>query len=474
MTATSTPNDTEIQLLGTSLYSAVPLEETKLTALATIKVPDTPEDEDDNEDEINDARVPVILVAVVDKSGSMSGDKISSLKETLTFVINEMSKKDRLAIVEYDTNVKTTLSLTVMDDNGKRLANTVAKNIRTGSSTNMSGGLESGLKLIPNDIDSNTVASVLLMTDGHANYGIQTASGMIEMMKNLQSQGYGRCTVNTFGFGKDHNASALNEISDAGEGMYYFIENADSIASSFADCLGGLLSVAAQGIELTVEACEGCKIGRLHTPKPSTTVEEGKKYRIAFGDLQEGESRDIPFEITLNSCSSSSSNTPIIKLSASYFHMKKETMVDCETTITIDRIPKDELTDEQRKPNLEVNRHSNRVAAADATETAVSLANNNQLERARELLQKTMKEIKESPSANEEMTKGLITQLENSLQSLRSRESYSREGQYSMNQCYKAMKMQRCAASPVAMECASMSYETSARKKMKKKFSKKC
>ena len=92
MTATSTPNDTEIQLLGTSLYSAVPLEETKLTALATIKVPDTPEDEDDNEDEINDARAPVILVAVVDKSGSMSGDKISSLKETLTFVINEMSK----------------------------------------------------------------------------------------------------------------------------------------------------------------------------------------------------------------------------------------------------------------------------------------------------------------------------------------------------------------------------------------------
>merc|ERR1712125_119834 len=162
------------------------------------------------------------------------------------------------------------------------------------------------------------------------------------------------------------------------------------------------------------------------------------------------------------------------KVKVEIFHMKKETMVDCETTITIDRIPKDELTDEQRKPNLEVNRHSNRVAAADATETAVSLANNNQLEQARELLQNTMKEIKESPSANEEMTKGLITQLENSLQSLRSRESYSREGQYSMNQCYKAMKMQRCAAAPVAMECASMSYETSARKKMKKKFSKKC
>merc|ERR1712137_1020248 len=277
------PTNTQVLLAGSTLYPALPYESTPIIAMASISSPDSPETDDSDDDT---ARAPVILVAVVDKSGSMSGSKIASLKETLEFIIKEMSKKDRLAIVEYDTNVRVTLNLTTMDETGKAIATSVAKALRTGSSTNMSGGLEAGLKLIPTDVDNKTVVSTLLMTDGHANVGEKTAAGMIGIIRKLQQQGLGRSTVNTFGFGKDHNATMLKEISDAAEGMYYFIENADSIATSFADCLGGLLSVSAQGIELTIEACGGNTIGKIHTDKPTTEIEAGKKYRITLGDMQ--------------------------------------------------------------------------------------------------------------------------------------------------------------------------------------------
>lgn len=36
-------------------------------------------------------------------------------------------------------------------------------------------------------------------------------------------------TVYTFGFGSDHNPDMLTKISEAGNGMYYYIENEDKV-----------------------------------------------------------------------------------------------------------------------------------------------------------------------------------------------------------------------------------------------------
>lgn len=58
--------------------------------------------------------------------------------------------------------------------------------------------------------------------------------------------------VFTFGYGSEHDADLLHAVADAGNGLFYYIENQDNIPDSFCDCLGGLLSVAAQ---VCVHAC---------------------------------------------------------------------------------------------------------------------------------------------------------------------------------------------------------------------------
>ncbi len=52
--------------------------------------------------------------------------------------------------------------------------------------------------------------------------------------------------VFTFGYGAEHDTDMLNALATAGNGLFYYIDNSDSIPESFCDCLGGLLSVAAQ------------------------------------------------------------------------------------------------------------------------------------------------------------------------------------------------------------------------------------
>ena len=53
-------------------------------------------------------------------------------------------------------------------------------------------------------------------------------------------------SIFTFGYGGEHDADLLRGVAEAGNGLFYYIDNADSIPESFCDCLGGLLSVAAQ------------------------------------------------------------------------------------------------------------------------------------------------------------------------------------------------------------------------------------
>ena len=93
------------------------------------------------------------------------------------------------------------------------------------------------------------------------------------------------CSVFTFGFGSEHDADMLKAIATAGNGMYYFVNDADTIPESFCDCLGGLLSVAAQNLKLRITAAGDCALEKPLTAFKVTTVQEYKVYDVAIPDI---------------------------------------------------------------------------------------------------------------------------------------------------------------------------------------------
>ena len=50
------------------------------------------------------SRVPIDLVCVVDQSGSMSGVKMFLLKKTLVYITEQLTDRDRLAIISFDNH----------------------------------------------------------------------------------------------------------------------------------------------------------------------------------------------------------------------------------------------------------------------------------------------------------------------------------------------------------------------------------
>jgi len=139
----------------------------------------------------------------------------------------------------------------------------MVKKIRADGSTALSAGLLDGLSMMRQRQEKNDVSSIMLFTDGDANIGYVTAQDIIKATLGSKYANTPRitlnndnndnnddfllpCTINTFGFGTDHKASLLQAIAEHGRGMYAYIDKLDMISNTFAECLGGLISVVAQ------------------------------------------------------------------------------------------------------------------------------------------------------------------------------------------------------------------------------------
>jgi hypothetical protein len=79
----------------------VPHEESNIYGLVTLQAPPLILPSDD--ESVPVSRVPVDLVCVVDQSGSMSGEKMRLLKQTLVYITEQLNDLDRLAIISFDT-----------------------------------------------------------------------------------------------------------------------------------------------------------------------------------------------------------------------------------------------------------------------------------------------------------------------------------------------------------------------------------
>lgn len=396
MAESATPNMISVSC-STEYPDYVYNEKHDIWALVTLTAPCY---EEENAD---DKRAPMDIVAVIDKSGSMSGAKIKLVKKTLEFILTQLKKDDRLCVVTYDTDVSVDFGLMTMTKDNKRKASQIITNIHAGTCTNLSGGLIKGLCQIINrpSKGKNDVASILLFTDGLANEGIVDSHKIIEAMKDpkrydvrteneeefhrenpqapaphvswlkrifpgggsaqhQQQQnkpqprqipvdneteknsfssagGSADASVYTFGFGSDHNAEMLKRISDAGNGMYYFIETHDKIGESFAHCLGGLMSTVAQGIQLEIKMAQGVTIQNVNTTRSCEQTHEMCK--INMGDLQAEENRDIVLELSLESVHAPYVATPqdLFTAYVNYFNVITNNLESDENSLTVVR-----------------------------------------------------------------------------------------------------------------------------------------
>lgn len=230
-------------------------------------------------------RLPLNISLVMDRSGSMEGDKLNYVKKALAFVIEQMQAEDQLSIVTYDDKVEVLLPQQALK-NKDALRRQVEK-ILSGNTTNLSGGMLEGFAQVKGKKSANLVNRVLLLSDGLANEGVTDPTQLKQLASNkFREDGIG---LSTFGVGADYNEDLMTMLAEHGGGNYYFIDSADKIPTFFASELQGLLAVVAQRVQVKIhfpsdQVRLSQVMGEVHSETPGVLT-------VDLNDLFAGEER---------------------------------------------------------------------------------------------------------------------------------------------------------------------------------------
>lgn len=315
-----------------------------------------------------DARLPLNLAAVLDRSGSMAGAKLTYTKEALLFLVDQMAAHDRLAAVVYDTRVETLLpnQPVVHKDPLKAML----RRIEPGGSTNLSGGLATGMQQIAPHAGPDFVSRTLLLTDGLANVGVTDPETLVGWVKAWREQGLGLTTI---GVGDDFSEDLLVAMAEAGGGSFHYIDNPDQIPAIFAAELSGLLQVVAQGLQLRLRTAPGAAIEAVVGYPPSGTPQE---VVLTLPDLYGGEIKSLLVRLAV---AAPPADGTIAHLSLSYLPAAPGAGPETLST-TVSVAATDDATLLAAPPDEEVTRQLNLAEAAVAREEAVRLADQGDLQ----------------------------------------------------------------------------------------------
>jgi Ca-activated chloride channel family protein len=232
------------------------------------------------------ARTPLNISLVIDRSGSMSGDKIHYVRKAAEFVVDNLTPDDLLSIVIYDNEVEV-LQSTIKVENKAHLKTLIA-GITDRGSTNLSGGMLKGYDQVKASYKQGYVNRVLLLSDGLANVGITDTESLQAIAKKMNLEN--GITLSTFGVGNDFNELLMTNLAEYGSGNYHYIDSPDQIPAIFDKELKGLLSVIGQNSVLEIKLPDFIQINHVFGYKYEQT---GNTIRINFRDIFSEENKAV-------------------------------------------------------------------------------------------------------------------------------------------------------------------------------------
>lgn len=197
------------------------------------------------------ARPPVNLAFVLDRSGSMSGQKIELAKRAVEDALARLHADDRFSIVVYDDRIDVVVPGTLATTSARRDAVERLRTIDARGSTNLGDGWLRGCEQVALALSAEGVNRCLLLTDGLANIGMTDPDELARHAGELRARGV---STTTFGVGDDFDEHLLQAMAAAGGGHFYYIADAASIGDHVTSEVGEALEVVARDVVLVVTA----------------------------------------------------------------------------------------------------------------------------------------------------------------------------------------------------------------------------
>ena len=320
-------------------------------------------------------RPPVNVAIVIDKSGSMTGEKIAKAKEAAIMAVDRLSGKDIVSVVAYDHNVTVLVPATKVAD--KDAIKAGISRLSAGGNTALFAGVSKGAAEVRKFLEKDLVSRIILISDGLANVGPSSPDQLGDLGTSLIKEGI---SVTTVGLGLDYNEDLMTRLAQKSDGNHYFARTATDLAQIFKTELGDVLSVCAQEVTITIKCADGIRPVRVLGREADIT---GQNVMAVLNQLYSEQEKFVLLEVEVPATAEDEVRK-VASVSVSYANMATKTSETLTSTVDARFTRSQELV--EKKTSKDVMVAAVELIAVETSKRALELRDAGKVDEAKAAL----------------------------------------------------------------------------------------
>jgi Ca-activated chloride channel family protein len=229
---------------------------------------------------------PVNLSIVLDRSGSMQGQRMENAIAAASGMIRRMRDGDTVSVVGYNTATQVFLPPTRIDVGNRDIALSALRGIDAQGNTCVSCGVETAMDLLARG-PTGAVQRIMLLSDGEANTGIRDVEGFRRLGDRARAM---EAAVSSIGVDVDYNERVLFALSQSSNGRHYFVEDPSGLPRIFDDELQSLVSTVASNAAVEIDLAPGVTVEQVFD---RAFEQRGDRVTVQFGAFSAGDDKTV-------------------------------------------------------------------------------------------------------------------------------------------------------------------------------------
>ncbi len=226
------------------------------------------------------ARLPLNISLVIDRSASMDGEPLEQAKRACTLIVERLEPTDFLSVITFEDGADVVMPARRMTN--KALVKDYISHIRAGSGANLYEGLVTACQQVASVKTETTLNRVLLLTGGEPTVGTKDFPSIIGQVGEQKARGI---TVSALGYGSHFSEELLSGIARRSGGNYYYASEAQALPSLFQRELESLMRITARNLRLRVHLPRGVTVRQVYGQQP---IFGPRTTEVTLSDVEQG------------------------------------------------------------------------------------------------------------------------------------------------------------------------------------------